>query len=107
MRILALQEAKDFIKNKSVEIQKHLTKEHHKLIDRFIAFKARTQNRLDEVDRLELTVQELTMKEALDMSLEMSEPGDTLVFSPGYSSFDQFDNFEHRGNLFKEMVNAL
>ncbi|MBT5338541.1 UDP-N-acetylmuramoyl-L-alanine--D-glutamate ligase [bacterium] len=48
-----------------------------------------------------------TMKDALDISLKMSEPGDTLVFSPGYSSFDQFDNFEHRGTTFKEMVNAL
>ncbi|MBT6120001.1 UDP-N-acetylmuramoyl-L-alanine--D-glutamate ligase [bacterium] len=48
-----------------------------------------------------------TMKEALDVSLKMSLAEDTIVFSPGYSSFDQFDNFEHRGTLFKEMVNAL
>ena len=61
-----MQEARDFIKNKSHEIQKHLTKEHRKLIDRFIAYKERTEERLEHVDKLEATVKEMAMKEALD-----------------------------------------
>ena len=28
----------------------------------------------------------------------------TILFSPGCSSFDQFENFEDRGNKFKELV---
>jgi UDP-N-acetylmuramoylalanine--D-glutamate ligase len=33
--------------------------------------------------------------------------GDSLVFSPGYPSFDMFKDFEDRGITFKEKVNAL
>ena len=30
----------------------------------------------------------------------------TILFSPAAASFDQFDNFEHRGSFFKEIVNG-
>jgi UDP-N-acetylmuramoylalanine--D-glutamate ligase len=33
--------------------------------------------------------------------------GDFVLFSPGYKSFDMFDNYEHRGNEFKRIVNNL
>ncbi len=32
---------------------------------------------------------------------------DTLLFSPGFPSFDQFKNYAHRGEVFKQLVNAF
>lgn len=34
-------------------------------------------------------------------------PGDCVILSPASTSFDMFKNFEHRGNVFKELVNKL
>ena len=45
-----------------------------------------------------------SLKEATRSAFELSEAGDTLLFSPGCSSFDMFSSYEERGNLFKEIV---
>ncbi|MFN3195132.1 MAG: UDP-N-acetylmuramoyl-L-alanine--D-glutamate ligase [Chlorobiota bacterium] len=36
-----------------------------------------------------------------------SKSGDTVLLSPACKSFDEFVNFEHRGDVFKEVVNSL
>jgi UDP-N-acetylmuramoylalanine--D-glutamate ligase len=33
--------------------------------------------------------------------------GDVVLLSPACASFDWFDNYEHRGKVFKEIVHAL
>jgi UDP-N-acetylmuramoylalanine--D-glutamate ligase len=33
--------------------------------------------------------------------------GGIVILSPACASFDQFDSYEHRGDVFKEMINAL
>ncbi|MCX6165026.1 MAG: UDP-N-acetylmuramoyl-L-alanine--D-glutamate ligase [Ignavibacteriae bacterium] len=48
-----------------------------------------------------------TLNEAVLKAYEYSTRGDVVLFSPGYKSFDMFDNFEHRGNEFKKTVNNL
>ncbi|MXW43835.1 MAG: UDP-N-acetylmuramoyl-L-alanine--D-glutamate ligase [Candidatus Dadabacteria bacterium] len=45
-----------------------------------------------------------SLKEATQNAFELSNAGDTLLFSPGCSSFDMFGSYEERGNLFKEIV---
>lgn len=48
-----------------------------------------------------------TYEEAVTKAKESAVPGDVVLLSPASTSFDMFNNFEERGNLFKELVNKL
>lgn len=48
-----------------------------------------------------------TMEEAVEFSYEIANPGEIVLFTPACKSFDMFMNFEHRGQIFKEIVNEL
>ena len=48
-----------------------------------------------------------TLAAAIDKASRSAAPGDTVLLAPACASFDQFDNFEHRGRVFKDLVNAL
>jgi UDP-N-acetylmuramoylalanine--D-glutamate ligase len=47
------------------------------------------------------------LKHAVQWASEHAKPGDTVLLSPACASFDQFRNFEHRGEHFEELVRAL
>lgn len=47
------------------------------------------------------------IKNAIIKAKEIAKKGDIVLLSPACSSFDQFKNFEHRGKIFKEIVNNL
>lgn len=44
------------------------------------------------------------MEDALDAAIAMARPGQSVVLSPACASFDEFDSFEHRGRVFKQLV---
>jgi UDP-N-acetylmuramoylalanine--D-glutamate ligase len=48
-----------------------------------------------------------SLPEAVEKAFELSTPGDTVLLSPACSSFDQFANFEERGEVFKKTVLEL
>jgi UDP-N-acetylmuramoylalanine--D-glutamate ligase len=48
-----------------------------------------------------------TLEAAVNKAYRVSVKGDVVLFSPAYKSFDMFDNFEHRGEEFKNFVNNL
>jgi len=47
------------------------------------------------------------MKHAVQWASEHAKAGDTVLLSPACASFDQYRNFEHRGEHFEELVRAL
>ncbi|HDK37907.1 MAG TPA: UDP-N-acetylmuramoyl-L-alanine--D-glutamate ligase [Thiolapillus brandeum] len=47
------------------------------------------------------------MDEAVAQAARLALPGDRVLLSPACASFDMFDGFEHRGNVFKSCVGRL
>lgn len=54
--------------------------------------------RVQRVDRL---------SEAVRAARDIARDGDTVLLSPGFDSFDEFDNYEHRGQAFISLVKGL
>jgi UDP-N-acetylmuramoylalanine--D-glutamate ligase len=48
-----------------------------------------------------------TLAEAIRQAYRSAKPGDTVLLAPACASFDQFESYEQRGRVFKELVNAL
>jgi UDP-N-acetylmuramoylalanine--D-glutamate ligase len=48
-----------------------------------------------------------TLDAAVAEARKRAHPGDTVLLAPACASFDQFENYEHRGREFKRLVLAL
>ncbi|MDP6079258.1 MAG: UDP-N-acetylmuramoyl-L-alanine--D-glutamate ligase [Arenicellales bacterium] len=44
------------------------------------------------------------LAQAIDVAAGAAHRGDVILFSPACASYDQFDNFEHRGDVFRQLV---
>jgi len=53
------------------------------------------------------TVRSQTLERAVEDAAHSAAPGDTVLLSPACASFDQFRDFEHRGEVFREAVARL
>jgi len=65
-------------------------------------------------DKIESQVREaaeIVHAESLDSAVQRAsasaQPGDIVLLAPACASFDQFRNYEHRGKVFKELVQRL
>lgn len=65
-------------------------------------------------DRIAAALRETTgiiaagdMQHAVEWARTHAKSGDTVLLSPACASFDQYRNFEHRGEHFEELVRAL
>ena len=48
-----------------------------------------------------------TLAKALALAADKAKEGDVVLLAPACSSFDQFENYEHRGRVFRECVMDL
>ena len=48
-----------------------------------------------------------TLESAVDAAFRAAHAGDVVLLAPACASFDQFENYEHRGRVFKELVRRL
>jgi len=48
-----------------------------------------------------------TLENAVHRANVVAEPGDVVLLAPACASFDQFKNYEQRGQVFKEIVRGL
>jgi UDP-N-acetylmuramoylalanine--D-glutamate ligase len=46
-----------------------------------------------------------TLDNAVSAAGSAARPGEVVLLAPACSSFDQFENYEQRGRVFKELVN--
>ncbi len=47
------------------------------------------------------------MDEAVQQADNAAQANDSILLSPACASFDMFKNYEHRGQVFMEIVEAL
>ena len=48
-----------------------------------------------------------TLERAVDIASHAARSGDVVLLAPACASFDQFQNYEHRGRVFKDLVRQL
>ena len=48
-----------------------------------------------------------TLEEAVDKAYSLANSGDCVLLSPACASWDMFESYEQRGNLFKMRVHEL
>ena len=48
-----------------------------------------------------------TIERAVETAAHAARAGDIVLLAPACASFDQFQNYEHRGRVFKELVQQL
>ncbi|WP_298301707.1 UDP-N-acetylmuramoyl-L-alanine--D-glutamate ligase [uncultured Erythrobacter sp.] len=59
------------------------------------------EGKIDKVERCELAC------EAVSRARDAAQPGDVVLFSPACASFDQFRDYEKRGDHFRQLVGVI
>lgn len=81
-----------------------LNQDLYALVKRFYLFGESADTIAEDLQTQVPVSRHSRMEEALAAARLASEAGDVILLSPACASFDQFDNFEHRGNCFRDWV---
>lgn len=89
----------------------------HQIVDHVIAFGEAADIVVDALSRVDPAETGMgknptigrcpSLHDAVLKAAEIAEPGDVVILAPGGTSFDEFNNYEERGEYFKEWVNTL
>jgi UDP-N-acetylmuramoylalanine--D-glutamate ligase len=86
-------------------------KSHQDQLKKVILIGASAKRLAGECDKVEFTNYQIdsskSLSEIVTTARTFAIPGDALVLSPGFASFDMFKNFEERGLQFKAAVEQL
>ncbi|MCP3659523.1 MAG: UDP-N-acetylmuramoyl-L-alanine--D-glutamate ligase [Bacteroidetes bacterium] len=67
----------------------------------------KNNNSLKDIFKDKFIFETENMKKAVNYAYNIGKTGDNILLSPGCSSFDIYNNFEERGNIFINEVNSL
>jgi len=88
-------------KNLSFRSLLEVLKKNTKKVFVYGADREKISNEIEELNPIVLESMAQAVKEAINYSAK----NDLVLFSPGCSSFDEFQNYEERGSKFKELIN--
>jgi UDP-N-acetylmuramoylalanine--D-glutamate ligase len=84
---------------------------HSDDIRKVILFGASADRMSDSLDKVNFSNYTIASEPDLSVivrrALDLTKPGDSVLFSPGFPSFDMFKNFEERGLQFNKIVEDL
>lgn len=72
-----------------------------------IIYQAISSIRQTPKDRLQSISSHPDLRDALTEAFSVAQPGDVVLLAPGGTSFDEFRDFEERGNYFKKWVSEI
>ncbi len=79
----------------------------HKNVSSIIAIGEDANTIFDHYCLTNRCIRAASLEEAVLISAEIATPENVVLFSPACKSFDMFDNYEHRGQCFKNAVLSL
>jgi UDP-N-acetylmuramoylalanine--D-glutamate ligase len=84
---------------------KDLVKQKVRIMLSMGAIRQQFKDTFDDVVRVDVI--DGPMDEVVAHARRIAQPGECILLSPMTASFDMFDNFEHRGEVFKQIVQGL
>jgi UDP-N-acetylmuramoylalanine--D-glutamate ligase len=91
-------------KNSDYRVLEPLLRERVKTVITIGSAAEKIEHQLNGVVKIEAAQ---TLERAVALAHETAKVGDAVLLAPACASFDQFENYEQRGRVFKELVAAL
>ena len=74
---------------------------------RVVVFGEAADRFYDSLSKTKIDLYKATnLEAAFELALKIAKKDEAIVLSPACASFDEFNNFEHRGRFFKELVSS-
>jgi UDP-N-acetylmuramoylalanine--D-glutamate ligase len=90
-------------RNKGLDLAPIVT---HRNLRSLIAIGEAAQEILGAAERIP-SIEAESMEEAVAAAKSLARPGDVVLLAPGCASFDMFDNYEQRGDVFRQAVRDM